>query len=416
MESLIPKLIALAVLILMSAYFSATETAFSSVNKIRLKNMAADGDKKAKRALDLANDFDKILSTILVGNNIVNIGATSLATVIFIEYYGSIGPTLSTIVMTVIVLIFGEISPKSMAKEAPETFTMFSAPILKFFMAILAPVNFIFSLWKKLLSMVIKVDEDRKMTQDELMVLVDEVTQDGSIDEDEGKLLRSAIEFTERCAEDILTPRIDLEAVPSDATKEEVALLFQESRFSRLLVYEDSIDDIIGVIHQKDFYTEKGITGRKLSEVMTEPVFVPKSIKISDLLKYLQRNKSHIAVVSDDYGGTLGIVTMEDILEELVGEIWDEHDDVVETFTKLDDNKYKVLCNTDLDTLLKFFDISYDEENSSVNGWVMDELGKIPEVGDKFSFENLDVTVTETDDRRVVEIEVIVNEIEDEDE
>ena len=416
MESLIPKLIALAVLILMSAYFSATETAFSSVNKIRLKNMAADGDKKAKRALDLANDFDKILSTILVGNNIVNIGATSLATVIFIEYYGSIGPTLSTIVMTVIVLIFGEISPKSMAKEAPETFSMFSAPILKFFMAILAPVNYIFSLWKKLLSMVIKVDEDRKMTQDELMVLVDEVTQDGSIDEDEGKLLRSAIEFTERCAEDILTPRIDLEAVPSDATKEEVALLFQESRFSRLLVYEDSIDDIIGVIHQKDFYTEKGITGRKLSEVMTEPVFVPKSIKISDLLKYLQRNKSHIAVVSDDYGGTLGIVTMEDILEELVGEIWDEHDDVVETFTKLDDNKYKVLCNTDLDTLLKFFDISYDEENSSVNGWVMDELGKIPEVGDKFSFENLDVTVTETDDRRVVEIEVVVNEIEDEDE
>ncbi len=416
MESLIPKLIALAALVLLSGYFSATETAFSSVNKIRLKNMAADGDKKAKRALDLANDFDTILSTILVGNNIVNIGATSLATVIFIEYYGSIGPTLSTIVMTVIVLIFGEISPKSMAKEAPESFCMFSTPILKFFMTILAPVNFIFSLWKKLLSMVIKVDEDRKMTQDELMVLVDEVTQDGSIDEDEGKLLRSAIEFTERCAEDILTPRIDLEAVPSDATKEEVAVVFQESRFSRLLVYEDSIDDIIGVIHQKDFYTEKGITGKKLSEVMTEPVFVPKSIKISDLLKYLQRNKSHIAVVSDDYGGTLGIVTMEDILEELVGEIWDEHDDVVETFTKLDDNKYKVLCNTDLDTLLKFFDIDYDEENSSVNGWVMDELGKIPEVGDKFSFENLDVTVTETDDRRVVEIEVVVNEVEEEDE
>lgn len=416
MEDLIPKLIALAILILMSAYFSATETAFSSVNRIRLKNMASEGDKKAKRALDLANDFDKILSTILVGNNIVNIGATSIATVIFIEYYGSIGATLSTIVMTVIILIFGEISPKSMAKEAPETFCMFSAPILKFFMTILAPVNFIFSLWKKLLSMIIKVDEDRKMTQDELMVLVDEVTQDGSIDEDEGKLLRSAIEFTERCAEDILTPRIDLEAVPSDATKEDVALLFQESRFSRLLVYEDSIDDIIGVIHQKDFYTEKGITGRKLSEVMTEPVFVPKSIKISDLLKFLQRNKSHIAVVSDDYGGTLGIVTMEDILEELVGEIWDEHDDVVETFTKLDDRKYKVLCNTDLDTLLKFFDISYDDENSSVNGWVMDELGKIPEVGDKFTFENLDVTVTETDDRRVVEIEVVVNEVEEEEE
>lgn len=416
MDDLIPKLIALAALILMSAYFSATETAFSSLNKIRLKNMASEGNKKAKLALDLANDYDKLLSTILVGNNIVNIAATSLATVIFIKIYGSIGATISTVVMTVLVLIFGEISPKSMAKEAPETFSMFSAPIIKFFMIILAPVNFIFSLWKKLLSKIIKVDEDRKMTQDELMVLVDEVTQDGGIDEDEGKLLRSAIEFTERCAEDILTPRIDLEAVPSDATKEEVALLFQESRFSRLLVYEETIDDIIGVIHQKDFYTEKGITGRKLSEVMTEPVFVPKSIMISDLLKYLQKNKSHIAVVSDDYGGTLGIVTMEDILEELVGEIWDEHDEVVETFTKIDERKYKVLCNTDLETFLKFFDISYDEENSSVNGWVMEELGKIPEVGDKFSYENLDVTVTETDDRRVVEIEVIVNEIPEEEE
>lgn len=416
MEDLIPKLVALAFLILMSAYFSATETAFSSVNKIRLKNMASDGNKKAKLALDLANDYDKILSTILVGNNIVNISATSLATVIFIKYYGSMGPTISTVVMTVLVLIFGEISPKSMAKEAPETFSMFSAPVLRFFMTILAPINFIFSLWKKLLSLVIKVDEDRKMTQDELMVLVDEVTQDGGIDEDEGKLLRSAIEFTERCAEDILTPRIDLEAVPSDATKEEVALLFQESRFSRLLVYEDNIDDIIGVIHQKDFYTEKGITGKKLSEVMTEPVFVPKSIMISDLLKFLQKNKSHIAVVSDDYGGTLGIVTMEDILEELVGEIWDEHDDVVETFTKINDKEYKVLCNTDLDTFLKFFEINYDEENSSVNGWVMDELGKIPEVGDKFSFENLDVTVTETDDRRVVEIEVFVNDVAEEEE
>lgn len=416
MDDLIPKLIALAALILMSAYFSATETAFSSLNKIRLKNMASEGNKKAKLALDLANDYDKLLSTILVGNNIVNIAATSLATVIFIKIYGSIGATISTVVMTVLVLIFGEISPKSMAKEAPETFSMFSAPIIKFFMIILAPVNFIFSLWKKLLSKIIKVDEDRKMTQDELMVLVDEVTQDGGIDEDEGKLLRSAIEFTERCAEDILTPRIDLEAVPSDATKEEVALLFQESRFSRLLVYEETIDDIIGVIHQKDFYTEKGITGRKLSEVMTEPVFVPKSIMISDLLKYLQKNKSHIAVVSDDYGGTLGIVTMEDILEELVGEIWDEHDEVVETFTKIDERKYKVLCNTDLETFLKFFDISYDEENSSVNGWVMEELGKIPEVGDKFSYENLDVTVIETDDRRVVEIEVIVNEIPEEEE
>ena len=416
MDALIPKLVALAALILMSAYFSATETAFSSLNKIRLKNMVSEGNRRAKQALDLANDFDRILSTILIGNNIVNIAATSIATVLFIELYEDVGATFSTIVMTVLILVFGEISPKSMAKESPESFAMFSVPVLRFFLIVLTPLNFLFSLWKKLLSRIFKVDDDRKMTQDELMVLVDEVTQDGAIDEDEGRLLRSALEFTERSAEDILTPRIDLEAIPADSTKEEIALLFQQSRFSRLLVYEDSIDDIIGVVHLKDFYTEKGITGKKLSEIMTKPVFVPKSIMISDLLKYLQKNKSHIAVVSDDYGGTLGIVTMEDILEELVGEIWDEHDDVVETFTKIQDNKYKVMCNTDLDTLLKFFDIDYDEENSSVNGWVMEELGKIPEVGDKFSFRNLDVTVTDTDERRVVEIEVIVNEIPEDEE
>lgn len=416
MEAFIPKLIALMALILMSGFFSATEMAFSSLNKIRLKNMVSDGNKKAKLALELVEDFDKMLSTILIGNNIVNIAATSIATVLFIELYGEIGATISTVFMTVIVLIFGEITPKSMAKESPESFSIFSAPLLKFFITILTPINFIFTLWKKFLSKVIKVDGDRKMTQDELMVLVDEVTQEGAIDEDEGRLLRSALEFTERSAEDILTPRIDLEAIPADSTKEEIALLFQESRFSRLLVYGDNIDDIIGVVHLKDFYTEKGITSKKLSEIMTEPVFVPKSIMISDLLKFLQKNKSHIAVVSDDYGGTLGIVTMEDILEELVGEIWDEHDDVVETFTELAKNKYKVLCNTDLDTFLKFFDIDYDEENSSVNGWIMEELGKIPEVGDKFSYKNLDVTVTETDDRRVVEIEVLVNEIPEEDE
>ena len=410
------KLIALVILILMSGYFSATETAFSAINKIRLKNMASDGNKKAKKTLEIAGDYDKLLSTILVGNNIVNIGASAIATVLFLDLYGNMGATISTVVMTVIVLIFGEISPKSLAKEAPESFAMFSTPILKFFMLILTPVNYVFSLWKKLLSKIFKFSDDHGMTSDELIVLVDEVAQEGSIDEDESELIRNAIEFTERSAEDILTPRIDLEALPSDATKEEVAVLFKETRFSRLLVYEDSIDDIVGVIHLKDFYTEKGITGKKISEIMTEPVFVPKSVMISDLLKLLQKNKSHIAVVSDDYGGTLGIVTMEDILEELVGEIWDEHDDVVETFTEIGENRYKVFCNTDLETFLKFFDIDYDDENSSLNGWVMEELGKIPEEGDKFSYRNLDVIVTKTEDRRVVEIEVTANEIEEEEE
>lgn len=418
MTQYLPMIIGIVVLLMMSAYFSATETAFSSLNKIRLKNMVSDGNKKAKLALELSNNYDKMLSTILIGNNIVNIASTSIATVLFIDIIknADTGATLSTIVMTVAILIFGEISPKSMAKESPERFAMFSAPFLKILMTVLTPLNVVFSLWKKLLSKVVKIEDDHKMTQDELMVLVDEVTQEGGIDEDEGKLIRSAIEFTERSAEDILTPRIDLEAISKDASKEEIALLFQESGYSRLLVYEEDIDDIIGVVHLKDFYTEKGITGMSLAQIMTEPVFVPKSIMISDLLKVLQTRKSHIAVVSDDYGGTLGIVTMEDILEELVGEIWDEHDEVIETFTELDDNKYKVMCNTDLETFLKFFNVDYNDENISLNGWVMEELEKIPETGDKFSFENLDVTVMHTDDRRAVELEVIVNEVPEEEE
>lgn len=399
----------LAVLLIMSAYFSATETAFSSLNKIRLKSTAANGNKRAQLVLKMAEDYDKLISTILIGNNIVNIASASLATVIFVEHFGEAGITISTAVMTVLVLIFGEISPKSLAKEAPESFAMFSAPFLNFMTVILTPLNFLFSFWKKMLAKVFKIDNDHKITQDELLVLVDEVTQEGGIDEDEGRLLRSALEFTDRSAENIITPRIDLEAVPLDASKEEIAKSFSESRFSRILVYKEDIDHIVGIIHQKDFYTLTGITKKSVKDIMTEPVFVPKSIKIDDLLKILQKNKSHIAVVSDEYGGTLGIVTMEDILEELVGEIWDEHDDVVETFTKIADNKYKVVCSGDLDSLYKFFDINKDAESITIGGWVMEQLGRIPNEGDTFKYENLDVTVTGTDYRRVLEIEVYRN-------
>ena len=399
----------LAVLLIMSAYFSATETAFSSLNKIRLKSTAANANIRAQLVLKIAEDYDKLLSTILIGNNIVNIASASLATVIFVEHFGEAGITISTAVMTVLVLIFGEISPKSLAKEAPESFAMFSAPFLNFMTVILTPVNFLFSLWKKMLAKIFKIDNDHKITQDELLVLVDEVTQEGGIDEDEGRLLRSALEFTDRSAENIITPRIDLEAVPLDASKEEIAKSFSESRFSRILVYKEDIDHIVGIIHQKDFYTLTGITKKSVKDIMTEPVFVPKSIKIDDLLKILQKNKSHIAVVSDEYGGTLGIVTMEDILEELVGEIWDEHDDVVETFTKIADNRYKVVCSGDLDSLYKFFDINKDAESITIGGWVMEQLGRIPNEGDTFKYENLDVTVTGTDYRRVLEIEVYRN-------
>ena len=411
----LPYILIMAALVLMSAYFSATETAFSSLNKTRMKTMAEKGNKRATLVLKLSDHYDKLISTILIGNNIVNIALASLGTVFFVSIYGDIGATISTAVITIAVLIFGEISPKSIAKDMPEKFAMFSAPLISFLIWVLTPLNFVFSLWKKLLSKLLRVESDSKMSQEELLMLVDEVEQEGSIDEDEGDLLRNAIEFGEQEAGDILTHRVDLEAVPMDATNEEIAKIFTQTRFSRLLVYTESIDNIIGVIHLKDFFTETGITERPLEELITKPVFIQKSEKINDLLKILQQNKSPIAVVLDEYGGTRGIVTMEDILEELVGEIWDEHDEVVENFKQLSENLYDVDCSADFDDFCEFFNIeAEDEEGNALSGWIMEQLDKVPEPGDTFIYEHVSVTVTETDFHRVTKIKCEILEIEEE--
>ena len=398
--------IAIAVLIAMSAYFSATETAFSSLNKTKLKTIAEKGDKKAILALKLVDRYDKLISTILIGNNIVNIAASSLATVLFIFHYGDIGATISTVVVTVVVLIFGEISPKSIAKDCPEKFAMFSAPIINILQILLTPLNFLFSGWKKLLNKILKLESDNKMSQEELLMLVEEVQQDGSIDESEGDLLRNAIEFTEQEAADILTHRVDLEAVSVDATKEEIAKVFHETKFSRILVFEENIDNIIGVIHQKDFYTDIGITDQNIRDIITPVVYVLQNEKISPLLRQLQKAKSHIAVVLDEYGGTYGIVTMEDILEELVGEIWDEHDDVVEEFKEVNADTHRVDASTDLDEFCEFFDVKAESEMVSLGGWVAEQLGKVPEEGDFFQYDNLEIRVTSVDTHRVAEVEI----------
>ena len=401
------SIIFMAVMVAFSAYFSATETAFSSLNKTRLKVLAEKGDKKAILALELSDKYDKMITSILIGNNIVNIAMTSVCTLLFVHLMADAGATVSTIVSTVVVLIFGEITPKSLAKEMPEKFAMFSAPFLRVLMILLTPFSFVFSALKNLMGKVIRNTEDRRMTQEELLMLVDEVQQEGGLDEDEHELLRSAIEFTDRDAEDILTHRVDLEAVSIHDDARAISKVFDESRFSRLLVYDEDIDDIVGVIHQSDFYNDCVMHGKALSEIMSAPVFVPKSLKISDLLKLLQKKKSHIAIVNDGYGGTLGIVTMEDILEELVGEIWDEHDEVVEDIRCDGDNRWTVSGNADLYRLLDKMDIDEDAvESSSITGWVMEQLEKVPDVGDSFVMCGWKVTVTATDERRVQEIRV----------
>jgi len=404
--SIIPVLI---VLVIFSAYFSATETAFSSLNRIRLKNMAADGNKRAASALELAEDYDRILSTILIGNNIVNILASSLATILFVALLGNAGVTWSTVVMTVVVLIFGEITPKSLAKEFPERFAMFSMPILRFFMVILSPLNLIFSGWRKLLSKIIRNNEDRSITEDEILTIVDEAHEEGTFNDQESELIRSAIEFDDLEAQDILTPRVQIEGIALEDGREAAEALFRESRYSRLPVFEETIDNIVGIIYQKDFFQRPDDT---LEQLLKPAYFVAPNMKISALLQYLQQNKAPMAFVVDEFGGTQGLVTLDDILEELVGEIWDEHDEVIEEFNKVSEHTYRVLCSADLAKMFEVFDMEIESDNATVSGWVMESLGRIPQTGDKFEYENLSIEVLKTDERHALEIQVEYHPVE----
>ena len=409
------QIIVLGLLILGSAYFSASETAFSSINKIRMKNMASDGNKKAKLALKLAEDYDRLIAGILIGNNIVNIAATSIATVLFVKHFGEIGPTLSTIVMTILVLIFGEISPKSIAKDSPEKFAMFSAPFMRIILIILRPINFLFVLWKKLLSKIFKSSGDRGITEEELITMVEEAQHDGELESHESELIKNAIEFNDIEVIDIHTSRVDVVAIDIKYDKAKIAKVFRESGYSRLPVYRDTIDNVVGVLNQKDF-NKVVDSGRPVKDVITDPVFVIPSMKISELLPELQKKKSHLAIIIDEYGGTVGIVTLEDILEELVGEIWDEHDEIIENFRKTGENDYVMLCSADLEDMFDYLGLEEEDDTEdvqTVGGWVMDTLGKIPEVNDTFEYRNLKVKVTKCDSRHVLEIKVHVDPIEE---
>ena len=396
----------MAVCLLLSAYFSATETAFSSASTTRLKTLAEKGNANAALACRLLEQYDRLLSTILIGNNIVNIATASIGTVLFVRHYGDAGATISTVVVTVVVLIFGEISPKSIAKDCAERFAMFSAPILRVLIWVLLPLNLLFSLWKRLLARAFRLNGESKMSQEELLMLVDEVQQGGSIDKSEGELLRNAIEFSEQQAKDILIHRVDLAALPVAASWEETAALFTNTKYSRLLVYQDSIDHILGTIHRKDFYVGCGVTGKPIAELLSPTIFAPENEPISLLLKKMQQGKTHVAVVVDEYGGTCGIVTMEDILEELVGEIWDEHEQEEIPIRETAEHTYLVDAGMDFDDFADFFYLKTDSEMVSVSGWVMERCGGVPESGDRFTYDDLDVLVVKVDHHRIEELRV----------
>ena len=409
MESLLLNILVLLALIICSAYFSATETAFSAMNRIRMKNLANNGNRRAILALRLAENYDKLLSTILIGNNIVNIAATSIATGLFVAWLGNVGITVSTVVMTILVLIFGEITPKSLAKETPERMAMFSSPLLKVIAWLLTPVNFLFSAWKKLLLRWFTTGSDQGITEDELIMIVEEAEQDGGIGQQERELILSAIELYDLDAADVLTPRIDVEAISEDEDVQEIKRLFRATGYSRLPVYREDIDNIIGVINIKDFYQKILEDGQPLADIIKPILFTAANMKISVLLKKLQLNKNHIAVIVDEYGGTLGIVTLEDIIEELVGEIWDEHDEVVRDINQTGENTYQVSGSASLSRFAAQFGLNELPDVTSVSGWVTYKLARIPAVGDCFSSDGLEVSVTKMDGRRVAEISVRSN-------
>lgn len=408
-------LIIMIILVIMSAFFSSAETAFSSLNKVRLKAMENDKNtKKIQRTLKLSDNYDMVLSTILIGNNVVNIASTSIATLFFTGLLGDntdLGATVSTVVMTIVVLIFGEITPKTIAKEKAESYALLISPILMIFIIIFYPLNIIFRGWKLLLNKTFGLGKPDTVTEEELKTYVDEAHTGGEIDENESNLIRSSIEFNDLYASDILTPRIDVEAVDKYEKLSEIEKIFKNSGYSRLPVYIGDIDNIVGIIHHRDFEDIRSRGLKSLRTIIKPVPTVSPDTKISKLLGVFQKNKTHLAVVIDEFGGTEGIVTLEDIIEELVGEIWDEHDEVEVDIQKIDNQTYIVDAMAGLDDVFKFFNITDNEtEVSTVNGWIMENTEKIPETGDSFDYANLHIEVTDTDGRRASDVKITIQD------
>lgn len=410
--------LALVLCIVLSGIFSATETAYSTASKVRLTTMSDEGDKKAGKVLKLLNNYEKVLFTVLVGNNIVNITATTLATLLFIAMMGDIGATVSTIVITVVVLLFGEISPKMLAKQHPEGFAKNVYGFLRACMFILTPITFILDGWKWLLSKTFRFPQTASFSEEELITIVETAENEGQLEKHESELIRSAIEFEDLDVRDIMVPRVNVEAVPEDATMEEIYKVFVESGYSRLPVYRDDIDTIVGILHEKDFSVLLHDGGTDIKPLIKKCIYLTQSIKISTALGMLQKEKIHMAIVVDEFGGTDGIVTLEDILEELVGEIYDEHDSEEEQIKKIDDHTYIIKGDENFEEMLEELDVkSPDEETeaTTVGGFVSEQLDRMPAPGDKLTVDGMEMEVIKATDKKVDEIKVTVLPSQDED-
>ena len=414
-------LIAIIGLVLCSTFFSGTETAFSSVSKIKMKNLAADDNKRAKLVLELTENFDKLITTILVGNTISNIVMTTVATVYGILTWGDkIGPTIATIMVTILVLVLGEISPKIIAREYAEETALFLAPFVKGLIVILTPLTFIFMGLKVLLKKMIGKNEAPEFSEDELLTIVEEAEAGGAIGEEQGELISNAIEFNETEAIDVLTPRVDIVAIEKGTPVAEIKQVFRETGFSRLPVYVDDLDNIIGVINHKDFYNKNVKTIKDVEKIIKPVAYVAETLKAAILLNRMQAKKTHIAIVVDEYGGTTGLVTLEDIIEEIVGDIYDEHDAVATKDVRpAGENEYLVAGGADLEDFFEMVDEEIEADCNTVNGWVMIELDRLPKEGDEFDYESrhkiFHVKVIKADARRALMTRITVEDKPEED-
>jgi CBS domain containing-hemolysin-like protein len=411
---------ALALLFCLSTFFAFCETSFSSLSRIKLKSMA-EKDRRSRKAararlvLQLLDSYDKLLSSILIGNTIVNVVTSALAAMLFIGMFGAKGVGIASVVVTVLVLVFGEISPKTLAKESPELTALRCAPLLRFFIVIFTPLNYLASAWRNIIVKIFPPSADRQITEDELLTFVEEVRQEGGINKREEQMIRQAIEFDDMTAAEIMTPRMDLAAVSETNTAAQIETLFEDTGFSRLPVYRENIDNITGIILLKDFHREVIIKGKSPSEIIKPVVLVTKTMKIPRLLQTLKEKQSHMAVLVDEFGGTLGIVTVEDILEELVGEIWDEHDRVVEPVKHNADGSFSALGSLQFQDMVNYIgnktsndDLSEGDEvpTTTVGNWVMETKGSLPRVGEQFDWYKLRIRVSRVQRHRVMEVVV----------
>ncbi len=405
-------------LTILSAFFSSSETAITSFNRMRLKNKAEDGDKKAAKALEIASNFDKTLSSILIGNTVVNLATTSIVTVLFIDLFGQSGPVLATIFISVIILIFGEILPKSYAKEQADKLILKISSVLSVFIKILYPITVIFLWLRKLINKFLNnnSDSEESITEDELKCMIDEIEHQGGLEKDESELVQMALDFDEITVEEILTPRVDIIAVEKNEDIQNIQKVLLSEKFSRIPVYDKTIDNIVGILLEREFFKNMVLYNNfKMEDNLQKPLFIPQWLKISDVLKELQRHKTHIAIVTDEHGGTMGIVTMEDVLEELVGEIWDEYDEVEQNIIKIDNSTFEVEGSMNVKDMMEYFDIStkhFESEGKTVGGWAMEQLQKILEPGDTFEYKNIAITIKEIVDQRVTKVTIKLNKFE----